>query len=84
MMNIRSFIGVACAAVAIATAMPAAAQDRGETITPHFEQAIPNIPGKSLVARSLIMRRGERRLRTPTQNRLSSSPTFCLEKSSYR
>jgi quercetin dioxygenase-like cupin family protein len=50
MMNIRSFIGVACAAVAIATAMPAAAQDRGETITPHFEQAIPNIPGKSLVA----------------------------------
>jgi len=48
MMNIRSFIGVA--AVAIATAMPAAAQDRGETITPHFEQAIPNIPGKSLVA----------------------------------
>jgi quercetin dioxygenase-like cupin family protein len=50
MMNIRSFIGVACAVVAIATAMPAAAQDRGETITPHFEQAIPNIPGKSLVA----------------------------------
>ena len=49
-MNIRSFIGVACAAVAIATAMPAAAQGRGETITPNFEQAIPNIPGKSLVA----------------------------------
>jgi quercetin dioxygenase-like cupin family protein len=49
-MNIRSFIGVACAAVAIATAMPAGAQDRGETITRHFEQAIPNIPGKSLVA----------------------------------
>ena len=22
----------------------------GETVTPHFEQAIPNIPGKSLVA----------------------------------
>ena len=46
MMNIRSFIGVACAAVAIATAMPAAAQD-GETVTPYFNQAIPNIPGKS-------------------------------------
>jgi len=30
--------------------MPAAAQNRGETVTPHFEQAIPNIPGKSLVA----------------------------------
>ena len=48
-MNIRSFIGVTCAAVAIATAMPAAAQV-GETVTLHFEQAIPNIPGKSLVA----------------------------------
>jgi quercetin dioxygenase-like cupin family protein len=30
--------------------MPAAAQDGGETVTTHFEQAIPNIPGKSLVA----------------------------------
>ena len=49
-MNIRRFIGIPCAAVAIATAMPAAAQDRGETVTPHFEQAIPNIPGKSLKA----------------------------------
>ena len=49
-MNIRSLLGVACAAVAIVTAMPAAAQDRGETVTLHFEQAIPNIPGKSLVA----------------------------------
>lgn len=49
-MSIRSFVDVACAAVAIATAIPAAAQDRGETITPHFEQAIPNIPDKSLVA----------------------------------
>ena len=42
-------IGVLCAAVALATAMPAAAQD-GETVTPYFNQAIPNIPGKSLVA----------------------------------
>src|SRR5262245_11997745 len=49
MMNTRSFIGVACAAAAIATAMPAAAQD-GETVTPYFNQVIPNIPGKSLVA----------------------------------
>ena len=52
-MKIRSIIGAAgaaCAAVAIAAAVPAAARDRGETITPHFEQAIPNVPGKSLVA----------------------------------
>lgn len=50
MMSFRSFIGVACAAAVAATAMPAAAQNRGETVTPHFEQVIPNIPGKSLVA----------------------------------
>jgi quercetin dioxygenase-like cupin family protein len=49
MMNTRSFIGVPCAAVAIATAVPAAAQVC-ETVTPYFNQAIPNIPGKSLVA----------------------------------
>ena len=48
-MNIRFFIGVPCAALAIATAMPAAAQE-DETVTPYFNQAIPNIPGKSLVA----------------------------------
>jgi quercetin dioxygenase-like cupin family protein len=50
MMKTGSFIGVACAAVALAIATPAAAQDSGETITPQFEQAIPNIPGKSLAA----------------------------------
>src|SRR5688572_352965 len=49
MMISRSFIGVACAALAVATALPAAAH-QGETVTPHFEHVIPNIPGKSLVA----------------------------------
>lgn len=49
-MKIRSIIGAACAAVAIATVMPAAAHGVGEKVTPHFEQAISNIPGKSLVA----------------------------------
>ncbi|HET6159931.1 MAG TPA: cupin domain-containing protein [Dongiaceae bacterium] len=49
-MNSRSILGAACAAVAITVALPAAAQDHGETVTPHFEHAIPNIPGKSLVA----------------------------------
>jgi quercetin dioxygenase-like cupin family protein len=48
-MHIRSLVGIACA-VAIASATPAAAQGHGETITPHFEHAIPNIPGKSLIA----------------------------------
>ena len=42
--------GAACAAIAITTAMPVAAQGIGQTVTPNFAQAITNIPGKSLVA----------------------------------
>ncbi|MEZ0000344.1 quercetin dioxygenase-like cupin family protein [Sinorhizobium fredii] len=49
-MNARSVIGAACAALSIAIAMPAAAHDLTETVTPHFEKAIPNIPGKTLKA----------------------------------
>ena len=49
-MRIRSIIGAACAALAIATATPAAAHDVGEKVTPTFDQTIPNIPGKSLIA----------------------------------
>jgi quercetin dioxygenase-like cupin family protein len=45
-MNIKAVIIAACLAVAT----PAAAQSRGEVITPNFEHAIPNIPGKSVVA----------------------------------
>jgi len=45
-MNIKAVIIAACLAVAT----QAAAQSRGEVITPNFERAIPNIPGKSLVA----------------------------------
>jgi quercetin dioxygenase-like cupin family protein len=49
-MNIRFLIGAACAAVITATAVPVAAQAPAEVVTPNFQQAIPNIPGKSLVA----------------------------------
>ena len=45
-MNFKAAIIAAC----LAAATPAAAQSRGEVITPNFERAIPNIPGKSLVA----------------------------------
>src|SRR5258707_15222348 len=45
-MNIKAVIIAACLAVAT----PAAAQSRGEVITPNFEHAISNIPGKSLIA----------------------------------
>ena len=49
-MKMRSIFGAAYAAIAIATATPAAAHGVGETVTPHFEQTIPNIPGKSLIS----------------------------------
>jgi len=46
----KSIVGVACAAVAITAAMPAVAFGDGDVVTPNFEQAIPNTPGKSLIA----------------------------------
>jgi quercetin dioxygenase-like cupin family protein len=49
-MTIKSLFAAASAAVAIATATPAAAQGVGQKVTPHFAQAISNIPGKSLIA----------------------------------
>jgi len=49
-MKIRTIIGAASAAIAIATAAPASAHDVGDKVTPNFAQAIPNIPGKSLIA----------------------------------
>jgi quercetin dioxygenase-like cupin family protein len=49
-LNMRSIVGVACAAVAITAAMPAVAFGDGDVVTPNFEQAIPNTPGKSLIA----------------------------------
>src|SRR5262245_64884445 len=49
-MKMRSILSAAYAAIAITTATPAAAHGTGETVTPHFSQTIPNIPGKSLVA----------------------------------
>jgi quercetin dioxygenase-like cupin family protein len=48
-MKMPSIFG-ACATIAIATFVPATAHETGETVKPQFEQAIPNIPGKSLVA----------------------------------
>ena len=49
-MKLRTVFGTACAAVFLSGAMPVAAHGVGEVVTPHFEQAIPNIPGKSLIA----------------------------------
>ncbi len=47
MVKLAAFVGAVCV-VAVATT-PLRAQE-GETVTPHFDHAIPNIPGKSLVA----------------------------------
>lgn len=49
-MKMRSILRAAYAGIAIALATPAAAHGVGETVTPRFDQTIPNIPGKSLVA----------------------------------
>ena len=47
-MKIRTIVAATCAAIMIAGS--AAAHDgRTETVTPKFDQAIPNIPAKSLV-----------------------------------
>src|SRR4029077_19142384 len=49
-MNTRPFLVAACAAIAFLAPLPATAQGTGETVTPNFNRAIPNIRGKSLVA----------------------------------
>ncbi len=47
-MKIRLPIAAACAAIVLVG--PAAAHDQHETVTTKANQAIPNLPGKSLVA----------------------------------
>src|SRR4051794_8346076 len=49
-MTIRTILGAACAAIGIAIAAGASAHDAGDKVTMNFEQVIPNIPGKSLIA----------------------------------
>ena len=50
-MKIRTIIAATCAALACSMAGPLYAHDsEGQTVTKNFEAAIPNIPGKSLIA----------------------------------
>jgi quercetin dioxygenase-like cupin family protein len=50
-MKIRTIIAANCAALAILMAGPMYVHDaEAQTITKNFEAAIPNIPGKSLIA----------------------------------
>jgi quercetin dioxygenase-like cupin family protein len=49
-MKIRTNVAAICAALALAMTAPASAHDgQAETVTPKFDQVIPNIPGKSLI-----------------------------------
>ena len=50
-MKIRTIVATTCAALAFSMAGPAFARDgKAETVTKNFEAAIPNIPGKSMIA----------------------------------
>jgi quercetin dioxygenase-like cupin family protein len=50
-MKIRTIIAATCAALAFSMAGPIYAHDsEAQTVTKNFEAAIPNIPGKSLIA----------------------------------
>lgn len=50
-MKVRTVITAAGIALALSVAGPVAAHDNEtETVTPNFKAAIPNIPGKSLIA----------------------------------
>jgi quercetin dioxygenase-like cupin family protein len=48
-MKIQNLVAATYAALALATNSSAFAHDVGDKVTPNFEQAIPNIPGKSLI-----------------------------------
>lgn len=48
-MKTRIILAAACAAIAIPVAVNAH-DGKSETVIPRFEEAIPNIPGKSLIA----------------------------------
>lgn len=49
-METRSILAAAFTTLALAGAAPASAHETGDKVTPVFEQAIPNIPGKSLTS----------------------------------
>jgi quercetin dioxygenase-like cupin family protein len=49
-MKMKTLIHTALAAIALATTTPAFGHDTGDKVSKNFEQAIPNIPGKSLIA----------------------------------
>lgn len=53
-MIIRPILTAACATVAIFVSAAASAHGPGANVKPNFEQTIPNLPGKSLVAVEVV------------------------------
>ncbi|HZV63207.1 MAG TPA: cupin domain-containing protein [Methylophilaceae bacterium] len=49
-MHLRSLFTAVLAAITITTLSPVAAHEKGEKVSPNFNQPITNIPGKSLIA----------------------------------
>jgi quercetin dioxygenase-like cupin family protein len=49
-MHIRTAVHAAFAVMALAAAAPASAHDASRNVTTNFDRAIPNIPGKSVIA----------------------------------
>lgn len=49
-MKIRPILAAVCVTVTIFVCASASAHEPGDIVKPNFEQAIPNLPGKSLVA----------------------------------
>ena len=74
-MKIRTSIAATCAALAFSMAGAVSAHDgEAQTVTKNFEAAIPNIPGKSLIALEVDFARVRTLRPTPTRSRLSSTP----------
>lgn len=53
-MVIRPILTAFCATVAIFASAGASAHGAGDIVTPNFAQAIPNLPGKSLIAVEVV------------------------------
>jgi hypothetical protein len=83
-MKIRTLVVAAYAAVTLATISPTFAHDVGDKVTPNFEQAIPNIPGKSLITVVVDYPPGAASRPHAHAGRPSSTPTSLPEKFSRR
>ncbi len=74
-MKIRTIIAGTCAALAFSMAGPIYAHDsQAETVTKNFEAAIPNIPGKLLIAVEVDYAPARPPCPIPTRSRRSSTP----------